>query len=163
MKTLTAATRFTAVSALAFGAFMFCSGFSGDPNAAKAKWNVYVIETGNGEADIHFSADIPTGWKMYSESMAGVDGPLATSIDFDPSSSFKTVGAPDESGTFVKFYENDLGMQVNCLEGKASYVQHVKFCCNNAFSIHCMVNYMLMKDGNIQPPDDEDFVITLEP
>ncbi len=122
-----------------------------------------VVHTGEGEADIHFTAEIPGGWKMYSQSMKGVDGPLATNIEFDPNPAFSVVGAPAEKGKSVSFYENDLGMEVKCLEGKAQYIQHISFKGTQTFAIKCVINYMLCRDGEILPPDDEDFTISIEP
>ena len=138
-------------------------GFRSSGNAVQAKWSAYVIHTGTGEADIHFTADIPGGWKMYSQSMAGHDGPLATNIEFDPSPSYTVVGAPKESGKRSSFYQNEMGMEVNCLEGQAQYVQHISYKEDKPFAVKCMVNYMLFRDGEILPPDDEDFTITIEP
>lgn len=138
-------------------------GFRTSGNAVQAKWSAFVIHTGTGEADIHFTADIPGGWKMYSQSMAGQDGPMATNIEFDPSPSYDVVGAPKETGKRSSFYQNEMGMEVNCLEGQVQYVQHISYKEDKPFSVKCMVNYMLFRDGEILPPDDEDFTITIEP
>ena len=139
------------------------TGFRTPGNAVTAKWTAYVVHTSPGEADIHFTADIPGGWRMYSQNMAGVDGPLATNIEFDPDPAFEVVGPPKEIGKSVSFYQNDLGMEVKCMEGKAQYVQHISFKSDKAFSIKCVINYMLNRDNEILPPDDEDFTISIEP
>ena len=139
------------------------TGFRTGNNAVSAKWTAYVVHTSQGEADIHFTADIPGGWRMYSQNMVGVDGPLATNIEFDPDPAFQVVGPPREIGKSVSFYENDLGMEVKCMEGKAQYVQHISFKTDKTFAIKCVINYMLNRDNEILPPDDEDFTITIEP
>jgi hypothetical protein len=153
---LAAAVVLTLILSLTFG-------FKSGQNAVQAKWSAYVVHTGTGQADIHFTAEIPGGWRMYSQNMTGVEGPLATNIEFDPDPAFSIVGAPKETGKKVSFYENDLGMQVNCLEGKAQYVQHITYTEDKPFAIKCVVNYMLQRDGEILPPDDEDFTISIEP
>jgi hypothetical protein len=153
---LSTVVAFTLLAALTFG-------FRSPQNAVSAKWTAFVIHTGPGEADIHFSAEIPGGWRMYSQNMAGSDGPLPTSIEFDPDPAFDVVGAPKETGKKVSFFQDDLGMQVSCLEGQAQYVQHITYKETNPFAIKCVINYMLERDGEILPPDDEDFTITIQP
>lgn len=155
-------TRFAAVVALVLLA-SFSTGFRYGNNAVQAKWTTYVIHNAAGEADIHFVADIPGGWRMYSQNMAGVDGPMPTTIEFDPDPAFTVVGAPKETGKMVSFYENSLGMEVSCIEGKAHYIQHITYKEDKTFSIKCVINYMLNRDGEILPPDDEDFTITIQP
>lgn len=155
-------TRLAAVVVFALFASL-TSSFRNPGNAVQAKWTAMVVHTGAGQADIHFTAEIPGGWRMYSQSMKGVDGPLATNIEFDPSPAFDIVGSPSEKGKSVSFFEKDLGIDVKCLEGKAQYVQHIKFKSTNTFAIKCVINYMLCREGEILPPDDEDFTITIEP
>lgn len=138
-------------------------GFRSSGNAVQAKWSAFVIHTGAGEADIHFTAEIPGGWRMYSQNMAGQDGPLATNIEFDPDPQYTVVGSTRESGKTVTFYQNELGMEVKCLEGKAEYVQHISYKEDKPFAVKCMVNYMLNREGEILPPDDEDFTISIQP
>ncbi|MDQ3110534.1 MAG: hypothetical protein M3R17_11625 [Bacteroidota bacterium] len=156
------ATRLSAVVALILISSLTISFRSGS-NAVSAKWTAYVVHTGPGEADIHFNAEIPGGWKMYSQNMTGVDGPLATNIEFDPDPSFEVVGAPKEVGKISTFYADNLGMEVNCVEGKAQYVQHISYKSDKTFAVKCVINYMLNRDGEILPPDDEDFTISIEP
>jgi hypothetical protein len=52
---------------------------------------------------------------------------------------------------------------VKCLEGKAQYVQHISYKGTQTFAVKCVINYMLCRDGEILPPDDEDFTISIEP
>lgn len=162
MNPSTRVARLSAVAIVSITAVLFL-GFRKSENAVHAKWSAIVMHNGQGQADITFTAEIPGGWKMYSQKMAGTDGPLATNIEFDPSAQYKVVGSPRETGKTSNFYQNELGIEVSCLEGKAKYVQHITYTENKPFSIKCMVNYMLCRDGEILPPDDEDFTISIEP
>jgi hypothetical protein len=159
-----ATKRIVSLSAVATAFFLLIlsSGFRYSQNAVAVKWNAMVIPSGNGEADIHFTADVPGGWKMYSQSMTG-DGPLPANIEFDPSTSYSTVGAPREKGKTSTMYQTEMGMEVKYLEGKVTYIQHITYKGTDAFSIKCMVNYMLFRDGEILPPDDEDLTISVQP
>jgi hypothetical protein len=162
MKNLPRAVRACVVMAL-FTSGLLVLGFRSSTNAVRAKWSAYVIRTGDGQADIHFTADIPGGWSMYSQSMAGQDGVLATDIQFDPDPKYSVVGSPMEKGTPSSFYQSEVGMEVTTLAGKAEYVQHITFKESESFAIKCMIDYMLTREGEILPPDDEDFTITIQP
>lgn len=162
MQRMHTVTRLSAVVVLTLLASLTIS-FRTPGNAVQAKWSAYIVHTEKGEADIHFTADIPGGWKMYSQNMAGIDGPLATNIEFDPNPAFDVVGSPKESGKTVSFFENSLGIEVSCVEGKAQYVQHISYKTDKPFAIKCVINYMLSREGEMLPPDDEDFTLTIEP
>lgn len=141
---------------------MFMGSFT-QTNAVRMKWTSYVIHQVDGEADVHFVGSIPNGWKIYSKSMTGVDGPLPTSFEFDPSDSYETVGEVNESGKSSKFYDSQYGFEVSCLEGQVHYIQHIKIKNpNEAFVIKAVVNYMLNRTGESLSPDDEDFEITIQ-
>ncbi|HTL81237.1 MAG TPA: hypothetical protein VL651_06010 [Bacteroidia bacterium] len=162
MKTSKRVTRFAGVTATLLVAILFL-GFRSTGNAVRAKWNCFVVHNADGQADIHFTAEIPGGWKMFSQKMAGVDGPLATSIEFDPDPAFQVVGQPTEAGKEEQSYQPELGMEVSSFENTVQYVQHITFTEDKAFAVKCLVNYMLFRDGEILPPDDEDFTISIVP
>lgn len=127
------------------------------------KWTCYVVHGTDGEADVHFVGTVPNGWKIYSKSMTGQDGPLATNFEFDPSDAYELVGDIAETGKSSKFFDSQYGFEVSCLEGTVQYVQHIKIKDeNNAFIIKAVVNYMLNKPGESLSPDDEDFEITIQ-
>ena len=142
---------------------IFLLGSFTQTNAVRMKWTSYVVHQQNGEADVHFVGTIPNGWKIYSKSMVGKDGPLATSFEFDPSSSYETVGEITESGKSTTFFDKQYGFEVSCLEGQVHYIQHIKINdAQNAFVIKAVVNYMLNRAGESLSPDDEDFEITIQ-
>lgn len=142
---------------------IFLLGSFTQTNAVRMKWTSYVIHSTNGEADVHFVGTIPNGWKIYSKSMVGRDGPLATSFEFDPSDAYEIVGDINESGKASTFYDNQYGFEVSCLEGQVHYIQHIKIKdAENAFVIKAVVNYMLNRTGESLSPDDEDFEITIQ-
>ena len=136
------------------------SGFKQDN--VRMRWSAFVVhEDITGDADRHFTGEIPTGWRIYSSDMGESTGPLSTSIEFDPSPSFDIVGPPIESGKSVSFFDNSLGMRVKCLTGKVSYIQHIK-CKTKTFAIKCVISYMLSRDDEMLPPDEEDFTISVD-
>lgn len=148
--------------ALLLCSVMFLGSFR-QTNAVRMKWTCYVIHQENNEADVHFVGTVPNGWKIYSKSMAGKDGPLATNFEFDPSEAYDLVGEINESGKVSKFYDSQYGFEVQCLEGQVHYTQHIKINDEtNAFIIKAVVNYMLSKPGESLSPDDEDFEITIQ-
>ena len=150
------------VAAILLCSVIFLGSFK-QTNDVRMKWTSYVVHQLDGEADVHFVGTIPNGWKIYSKSMAGKDGPLATNFEFDPSDAYDLVGEITESGKTTSFYDSQYGFEVSCLEGQVHYTQHIKIKDeNNAFIIKAVVNYMLNRTGESLSPDDEDFEITIQ-
>lgn len=150
------------VTVILMSSIFLMSSFT-QTNAVRMKWTSYVIHGQNGEADVHFVGSVPNGWKIYSKTMTGVDGPLATTFEFDPSDAYELSGDITESGKNTKFYDSQYGFEVSCLEGQVHYIQHIKIKDeSNAFIIKAVVNYMLNRQGESLSPDDEDFEITIQ-
>ncbi len=150
------------VTAVLLGSLFLMGSFT-QTNAVRMKWTSYVVHQLDGNADVHFVGTIPNGWKIYSKSMVGKDGPLATTFEFDPSDAYEMVGDITESGKSTKFYDSQYGFEVSCLEGQVHYIQHIKIKDPaNAFMIKAVVNYMLNRTGESLSPDDEDFEITIQ-
>jgi hypothetical protein len=142
---------------------IFLMGSFTQTNAVRMKWSSYVVHQLDGEADVHFVGTIPNGWKIYSKTMTGVDGPLPTSFEFDPSDDYTTVGDINESGKTSKFFDSQYGFEVSCLEGQVHYIQHIKIKDETKpFIVKAVVNYMLNRTGESLSPDDEDFEITIQ-
>lgn len=150
------------VTLVLMGSLFFLGSFT-QTNAVRMKWTTYVIHGENGEADVHFVGTIPNGWKIYSKTMEGKTGPLATNFEFDPSDAYEVTGEISESGKNTKFYDSQYGFEVSCLEGQVHYIQHIKIKDGQeAFIIKAVVNYMLNRTGESLSPDDEDFEITIQ-
>jgi hypothetical protein len=148
--------------AILFSSIILLGSFR-QTNAVRVKWSSYVVHQQNNEADVHFVGAVPAGWKIYSKTMVGKDGPLATSIDFDPSDSYELVGELKETGKTTNFYDSQYGFEVTCLEGQVHYIQHIKIKDGaNNFIIKAVANYMLNRTGESLSPDDEDFEITIQ-
>jgi hypothetical protein len=147
---------------LLVGSVLLLGSFT-QTNAVRMKWTSYVVHQPNNEADVHFVGTIPNGWKIYSKTMTGKDGPLATSFEFDESGAYETVGEITESGKTSTFYDKQYGFDVSCLEGQVHYIQHIKITeQSSTFMIKGVVNYMLSRPGESLSPDDEDFEITIQ-
>ena len=137
--------------------------FKKQKNDVKVKWSSYVVHMAGNEADVNFTGTVPPGYRIYSKSMAGKDGPLATTFEFDPSGDYELVGDIKEAGKNTKFYDSQFGFEVSCLEGQVKYTQHIKIKENtDAFIIRCEVSYMLSKGNDMLSPDAEDFEITIQ-
>jgi len=150
------------ITAVLLSSLFFMGSFT-QTNAVRMKWTSYVVHQLDGEADVHFVGTVPNGWKIYSKTMTGVDGPLATTFEFDPSEAYEPVGEINESGKTSKFYDSQYGFEVSCLEGQVHYIQHIKIKDEtNAFIVKAVVNYMLNRQGESLSPDDEDFEITIQ-
>lgn len=150
------------IAVVLLSSILFLGSFR-QTNAVRMKWTCYVVHGLEGEADVHFVGTVPAGWKIYSKSMAGKDGPLATIFEFDPSEAYELSGEINETGKSTTFYDSQYGFEVQCLEGTVHYTQHIKIKDETtAFIIKAEVSYMLNRTGESLSPDDEDFEITIQ-
>jgi hypothetical protein len=130
-------------------------------NAVRVKWNTQVVKLSETEAELRFTAQIPGGWHMFSQSVPDVNGPMALNFEFDASGDYETVGQPVENGKVKPVYEPAIDMQVNSLEGQVVYVQKVKIISGKQPVIRGVINYMLSNTNEMLPPDEEELEISI--
>ncbi|MGN1264027.1 MAG: protein-disulfide reductase DsbD family protein [Prevotella sp.] len=106
--------------------------------------------TGNGEAEIIFSAKIDAGWHLYSTEL-GNDGPISATFNVNKMEGAKTVGKLQPRGKEVSQYDNMFGMKLRFFEGKGAFVQKIKFTAEN-YDIDCYLEYGACNDEMCLPP-----------
>ncbi|MCU0434413.1 MAG: hypothetical protein MUC87_13250 [Bacteroidia bacterium] len=130
-------------------------------NAVRVKWNTQVVKISDTEAELRFTAQIPGGWHMFSQTVPDVNGPMALNFEFDASDEFQTVGQPIENGKVQPVYEPAIDMQVNSLEGQVQYTQKIKITAGKQPVIRGVINYMLSNTTEMLPPDEEELEISI--
>lgn len=130
-------------------------------NAVRVKWSTQVVKLSETEAELRFTAQIPGGWHMFSQTVPDVNGPMALNFEFDASAEYETVGQPVENGKVKPVYEPAIDMQVNSLEGQVMYIQKVKLSPGKQPVIRGVINYMLSNTNEMLPPDEEELEISI--
>ncbi len=131
--------------------------------AGNVRWSSQVTKLGNGIAELNFTANIPAGWHIYSQSMDGAKGPLPTTFEFEPAKgAFELEGTTNESGKLTSVYEPVFEMDVNYYEGTATFKQRVRYKEGEPVQLTAIVSYMLCNENECKPPVDEELTIIIE-
>jgi len=77
------------------------------------KWQMDHQSIGNDEFELIFTATIDDGWKIYSQYLESLDGPIPTSFNFDEGAGYKKIGKTEEAEknrkkVFDEVFEMDL-------------------------------------------------------
>ncbi|MGL5891634.1 MAG: hypothetical protein ACRC3B_17210 [Bacteroidia bacterium] len=94
-------------------------------NAVRVKWTMQLVKISDTDAELRFTAQIPGGWHMFSQTVPEVNGPMPIHFEFDGSDAYEAVGGTIENGKVTPVYEPAIVMQVNSLEGQVTYTQKV--------------------------------------
>ena len=106
-------------------------------------------------AEIVFSATIDDGWHVYSTSL-GDDGPISASVIVNQLQGVELDGPLLPKGGEIKKFDNMFGMELRYFEGKATFVQPVRFVAAD-YSIDVSLEYGACNDQNCTPPSTVDF------
>jgi thiol:disulfide interchange protein len=146
-------------SLAAFAAVMCSSGMYAqilDP----VKWSWKAEQTGDGEYNITFTANIDKGWYLYSQ-FINEGGPIATSFMFEKNADVEVVGKASEKGEITKEGLDPIfEMQIKKFAGKADFVQRVRVKKNTV--LKGALEYMTCDDERCLPPDEKNFEFSLK-
>lgn len=106
--------------------------------------------TGNGEAELIFSAKIDKGWHLYSTEL-GDDGPISASFNINRMEGAETVGKLSPRGKEITQYDNMFGMKLRFFEGSGTFVQKIRFT-DSSYDIDCYLEYGACNDEMCLPP-----------
>lgn len=107
-------------------------------------------ELGNGEGEVVFTASIDAGWHVYSTDL-GNDGPVSATFNAVKMDGVTAVGKLKPRGKVVSEYDKMFGMELRYFEGKAEFVQKVKFT-KPTYEIDCYLEYGACNDEMCLPP-----------
>jgi hypothetical protein len=120
------------------------------------KWSYAVKDVGNCQVDLIFIGVLEEGWCTYSQFLESEDGPVPTTINFNPGINYKLVGKAAESGEIIKVHDAIFGMNLTKFKHKAILTQRVEIS-DPSKPITGFVNGMTCNDEMCLPPKDTDF------
>ncbi|MEZ4927495.1 MAG: cytochrome c biogenesis protein CcdA [Saprospiraceae bacterium] len=120
------------------------------------KWTFTAKDAGNCQADLIFTGIIDDGFYTYSQFLESEDGPVATTITFNPDAGYKLIGKAKESGEILKVNDKVFDMVVTKFKHKAIFTQRVEIK-DPSKPIVGYINYMTCNDEMCLPPLDVDF------
>lgn len=107
------------------------------------------------EAVLTFTADIESGWHMYSTDIAD-GGPTAATINFDKIQGAEPVGKLTPGAGVISNFDSMFGMDVTYFEENATFTQKFKITASE-YSIQGYFQYGACNDENCLPPTSYDF------
>lgn len=107
---------------------------------------------------IEMKADMADGWHLYSQHVANDIGPVPTTFEFEPSSTFKLIGKVDEPKPIQEYDENFEAL-LDYFEDEVIFSQRISFKKNT--TLRGTVTYMACNATQCLPPVDEKFTIEL--
>jgi len=123
------------------------------------EWKVEKLSETDTEVEISFTADIKTGWSIYSQT-TGDDGPIPTSFEFEPDAGFELIGNVRETTEVSTSYDELFETEVSKMKGKAVFVQKIKKN-KEGSKLAGTITYMCCDSNRCLPPKDVDFSLDL--
>jgi hypothetical protein len=94
--------------------------------AEPVKWNTAIEKVSKDEVILVFTAQIESGWNIYSQYLANDDGPVRTSFIYDQAFQSSLLGKNEETGDIDKSYDDMFAMEVIKIKTKGIFKQKVK-------------------------------------
>lgn len=120
------------------------------------KWAITLEPSGDGNFLFVAKASIDEGWWVYSQHLESEDGPIATTVNFDPGSHFKLIGKNKESDNAKKIFDKVFEMKVVKFQKYYTIEQKIEVT-DPSKPITGYVNFMTCNDERCLPPTDKEF------
>lgn len=137
------------IAAMSFSSYVFSQSGS----AKQVKISETVKKLGNKKFEVTITATIAGNYHLYAQ-QAGVEGPVPTTITFQPNPLLTLVGKTTERGKKISKMEKVWGGKVNFYEKTVSFVQIVTAKTNAKTSLNGTIEFMVCNDEVCLPPSE---------
>lgn len=120
------------------------------------KWSFSTKDAGNCQVDLILTGTIDEGWYTYSQFLESEDGPIPTTLTFNPQPHYKLVGKAKEGGEIIKVHDKVFDMNLTKFKHKAIITQRVEVT-DPTKPISGYITFMTCNDEMCLPPRDVDF------
>lgn len=135
------------------------TGISFSQVYSPVSWAHTVKKTGDNEYIITFHASIEQGWHMYGLKPVE-DGPRATSINFNDSSTISKMEESESSRKPHVKYDPNFQAEIELFDGEINFTKKIEI--SKTTSLEGYVEYMVCNDMTCLPPATYDFEIELK-
>lgn len=123
-------------------------------------WSFALTAADNGTYVLTATADIETGWYVYSQDLDG-DGPVPTELTVEPQDGLTTIGDPAEDGDKVSGYDDIFGMDIVKFKKTVTLSQTLRLQ-ESVGSVDGSVLFMCCNDEQCLPPREVPFSVPVE-
>lgn len=117
----------------------------------KVEWRYEVKKIGDTEFDVVLQAAIADGWHLYGTQEVPNQIPIPTTVTFEKSDSYTTVGELIESSKAEEKYDSTSAMKLFLFEKNATFTQRIKILEDGAV-VKTKIYFMLCNDHVCMPP-----------
>jgi thiol:disulfide interchange protein DsbD len=136
------------------------SGFAQMGSAKQVSWTFAAKKIGEKKYEVKMTATIAGNYHLYAQ-IAGVEGPIPTSITFTPNPLLTMDGKPVEQGKKITKMEEAWGGKVNFYEKTVTFVQVVNAKTKAKTSLNGKIDFMVCDDELCLPPAEVPFKIAI--
>ena len=136
------------------------SGFAQMGSAKQVSWTFAAKKIGDKKYEVKMTATIAGNYHLYAQ-IAGVEGPIPTSITFTPNPLLTMDGKPVEQGKKITKMEEAWGGKVNFSEKTGTFVQVVNAKTKAKTSLNGKIDFMVCDDELCLPPAEVPFKIAI--
>ncbi|MFZ1585187.1 MAG: protein-disulfide reductase DsbD domain-containing protein, partial [Saprospiraceae bacterium] len=143
-----------------FFTFIFVSNINAqiyDP----VKWTSSSKQISDDEFELTWTANIESGWYIYSQYIGPDDGPSPTVVAFDNPKAIKLIGKNIEGGHLKKKFDEIWGVEVAKFSELATFKQKIKVL-DDTKPIKGYVNFQTCDNSKCLPPTDYEFTFSLK-
>lgn len=144
---------------IAFLFFTF-SGFAQMGSAKQVSWTFASKKIGDKRYEVKLTATISGNYHLYAQ-VAGVEGPVPTTITFAPNPLLTLDGKPAELGKKITKMEEAWDGKVNFYEKTVTFVQVVTAKSKAKTSLNGKIEFMVCNDELCLPPAEVPFKIAI--
>lgn len=120
------------------------------------KWNFTSKKINSKTYEVHITATIEAGWKLYSQE-AG-EGPVPTRFKFSKNPLLTTNGKVKEQGKLIKQFDPQFDSELRFYQNSVNFIQTVALK-GNSTTLKGSVEYMATDSHQALPPKQVDFAI----
>lgn len=123
--------------------------------AKPVKWTNTIDKLDQDTYLLKFKATIDPGWHLYGVNIPA-GGPIATSFNFEESTSFAVTDAPTSSVEPQKKHDSTFDMKLELYDGSVTFSQKIKIKSSPAL-IKGFIEFMACDESRCLPPSEEYF------
>jgi thiol:disulfide interchange protein DsbD len=136
------------------------SSFAQMGSAKQVSWTFAAKKIGDKKYEVKMTATIAGNYHLYAQ-VAGVEGPIPTTITFTPNPLLTMDGKPVEQGKKITKMEEAWGGKVNFYEKTVTFVQVVNAKTKAKTSLNGKIDFMVCDDELCLPPAEVPFKIAI--
>jgi len=148
---------------IVFGLFLMAAAAVAQAQVLNpVQWSFTSKKTGDKTYEIHLTANIQSGWHLYSQTQPADAINIPTEILFTANPLVSLDGKAVETGKMEVYKDKRLGISANQYRDQVDFVQKIKLRVNAKTNLSGTVEYQTCDDKKCLPPKKMTFNLALK-